>query len=166
LCDRREVLKLHVSIYEGDLLTEQVDAIVCATTADMNHTSGLAKAIAKKAGPTVQQDCWSLGRDLKPFQVMHTSSGLLSPNIHHVIHVFAPVDQKLTTDKKVIVSDAFYNCLLYANNTLKVGSVAFPALCTGNTVHHWHLYSSAYIISIISIYHPFSMLARVRWFLH
>jgi len=47
---------ISIQVRHGDMTTEEVDAIVNAANASLDHASGLAGAIIKKGGDVIQQE--------------------------------------------------------------------------------------------------------------
>src|SRR5690242_21518270 len=93
-----------LQLVQGDITTEEVDAIVNAANEHLQHGGGVAWTISKKGGTTIQQesDAWvrQHGRVLHSAPAW-TSGGLLPAK--YVIHAVGPVwgdgeeDQKLET---------------------------------------------------------------------
>ena len=52
---------INISIHQGDLTAWRVDAIVNAANNDLILGGGLAGAIARRGGPTIQQACYAHG---------------------------------------------------------------------------------------------------------
>ena len=48
--------KLSIEIVQADITTEVVDAIVNAANENLKHGGGVAGAISRKGGPTIQQE--------------------------------------------------------------------------------------------------------------
>lgn len=118
-----------IQIVQGDITTEQVDAIVNAANEQLQHGGGVAWAISKKGGPAIQQESDAWIRQHGP--VSHsapawTSGGLLPAK--YVIHAVGPVWGSGDDDKKL--SDAVTGSLRVADE-LKCESIAIPAISTG-----------------------------------
>jgi len=118
-----------IQIVQGDITTEAVDAIVNAANEHLQHGGGVAWAISKKGGPTIQKesDVWIRQHGL----VSHahpawTSGGLLPAK--YVIHAVGPVWGDGNEDKKL--SEAVTGSLRVADE-LKCSSIALPAISTG-----------------------------------
>jgi O-acetyl-ADP-ribose deacetylase (regulator of RNase III) len=130
------VLKEHIlpagqiiQIMQGDITTEQVDAIVNAANEHLQHGGGVAWAISKKGGPAIQQESDAWIRQHGP--VSHaapawTSGGLLPAK--YVIHAVGPVWGDGDEDEKL--SAAVTGSLRVADE-LKCASIAVPAISTG-----------------------------------
>jgi O-acetyl-ADP-ribose deacetylase len=118
-----------LSIRQGDLTEEKVDAIVNAANAQLQHGGGVAAAIARVGGPVIQKESDDWFRTHGP--VSHdrpafTSGGSLP--CRYVIHAVGPVWGEGQEDDKL--ADAVSGSLTLADS-LDLGSIAFPAISTG-----------------------------------
>ena len=118
-----------IQIVQGDITTEEVDAIVNAANEHLQHGGGVAWAISKKGGRVIQQESDAWIREHGP--VSHsapawTSGGDLPAK--YVIHAVGPVWGDGGEDKKL--SDAVTGSLHVADQ-LKCESIAMPAISTG-----------------------------------
>ncbi len=118
-----------IQLIQGDITTEAVDAIVNAANEHLQHGGGVAWAISKKGGPTIQQesDDWVRQHGL----VSHThpawTSGGQLP-ARYVIHAVGPVWGDGDEDAKLSVTVT--NTLRLAEG-LTCSSLALPAISTG-----------------------------------
>ena len=118
-----------LQIVQGDITTEEVDAIVNAANEQLAHGGGVAWAISKKGGPKIQQESDAWVRKHGPVSHTHpawTSGGLLPSK--YVIHAVGPVWGDGDEDKKL--SDAVTGSLQVADE-LKCKSISMPAISTG-----------------------------------
>ena len=118
-----------IQIVQGDITTEEVDAIVNAANERLQHGGGVAWAISKKGGPDIQRESDEWVRQHGP--VAHsapawTSGGQLPAK--YVIHTVGPVWGDGDEDKKL--SDAVTGSLRVVDE-LKCSSIAMPAISTG-----------------------------------
>jgi O-acetyl-ADP-ribose deacetylase len=125
-----------IQIVQGDITIEEVDAVVNAANEHLQHGGGVAWAIAKKGGSTIQKesDEWIRQRG----RVAHahpawTSGGDLPAK--YVIHAVGPVwgdPQNVGTrgDEDQKLSDAVFGSLRVADE-LSCASIAMPAISTG-----------------------------------
>lgn len=118
-----------IQIVQGDITTEQVDAIVNAANEHLQHGGGVAWAISKKGGAAIQNESDDWIRQHGP--VSHsrpawTSGGLLPAKF--VIHAVGPMWGDGDEDRKL--ADAVTGSLRVADE-LKCSSIAFPAISTG-----------------------------------
>ena len=118
-----------IQIVQGDITTEDVDAIVNAANEHLQHGGGVAWAISKKGGPTIQKESDEWIRQHGPVIHSHpawTSGGLLPAK--YVIHTVGPVWGDGDEDNKL--TDAVTGSLRVAGE-LKLTSIAMPAISTG-----------------------------------
>ena len=118
-----------LQIVQGDITTEQVDAIVNAANEHLQHGGGVAWAISKKGGPDIQQgsDAWIRQHGLVSHSRPAWTSGGLLP-AEYVIHAVGPVWGDGDEDNKL--SEAVTGSLHVADE-LKCTSIAMPAISTG-----------------------------------
>jgi O-acetyl-ADP-ribose deacetylase (regulator of RNase III) len=118
-----------LQIAQGDLTLEEVDAIVNAANEHLQHAGGVAWAISKRGGDTIQRESDEWIRKHGP--VTHsrpawTSGGRLPAK--YVIHAVGPVWGVGDEDAKL--ADAIRGSLRTADE-LGLASIAFPAISTG-----------------------------------
>ena len=114
-----------MELLEGDITELDTDAIVNAANAQLVLGAGVAGAIRKKGGPTIQAECDQIGGTDVGGAVI-TGGGLLKAK--HVIHAVGPRMGEGNEDEKL--RNATLNSLEVADeNNLK--SIAFPAISTG-----------------------------------
>src|ERR1700730_6605213 len=114
-----------VVIIAGDLVEQDVDAIVNAANNDLQLGGGVAGAIRTRGGPSIQRECDAHGR-VKVGEAASTGGGELSAR--HVIH--APSRQlggRTTAESlRTSMDDAFRLAREHA-----VRTIAVPAVGTG-----------------------------------
>jgi O-acetyl-ADP-ribose deacetylase len=118
-----------LQIVQGDLTTEEVDAIVNAANERLQHGGGVAWAISKRGGPAIQKESDQWIREHGPVPHSHpawTLGGRLPAK--YVIHAVGPVWGEGDEDKKLYA--ALKGCLRVADE-LKCTSMALPAISTG-----------------------------------
>jgi O-acetyl-ADP-ribose deacetylase (regulator of RNase III) len=118
-----------LQIVQGDITTEEVDAIVNAANEHLQHSGGVAWAISKRGGPAIQQESDEWIRAKGTVSHMHpawTSGGRLPAK--YVIHAVGPVWGVEEEDAKL--SEAVSGSLQVADE-LGLKSIAFPAISTG-----------------------------------
>ena len=118
-----------IQLVQGDITTEEVDAVVNAANEPLQHGGGVAWAISKKGGSTIQKESDAWIRHHGP--VSHarpawTSGGLLPAK--YVIHAVGPVWGDGDEDNKL--ESAVTGSLRVADE-LKCSSIALPAISTG-----------------------------------
>jgi O-acetyl-ADP-ribose deacetylase (regulator of RNase III) len=114
-----------IVIMDGDLVEQQVDAIVNAANNDLVLGAGVAGAIRKRGGPTIQRECDAHG-PIKVGQAAVTGAGEL--RARHVIHAASMALGGRTTSQslKSSMDDSFRLAREHA-----VRSIAIPAVGTG-----------------------------------
>lgn len=114
-----------IELIHGDITDLATDAIVNAANAQLVLGGGVAGAIRKKGGPSIQEECKRIGGTFVGGAVI-TGAGRLKA--HYVIHAVGPRQGEGNEDEKLL--NATRNSLKVAlDNDLK--SIAFPALSTG-----------------------------------
>ena len=118
-----------IQIVQGDITTEEVDAIVNAANEHLQHGGGVAWAISKRGGPAIQQESDEWVRTKGTVDHAHpawTSGGQLPAK--YVIHAVGPVWGVGDEDAKL--TEAVTGSLRVADE-LGLKSIAFPAISTG-----------------------------------
>ena len=116
-------------IVEGDITTEQVDAIVNAANSRLAHGGGVAWAISRAGGDTIQRESNAWVREhgeVSHADPAYTSGGNMP--CKYVIHAVGPVWGDGDEDRKL--ADAVTGSLRIASD-LGLGSVTLPAISTG-----------------------------------
>jgi O-acetyl-ADP-ribose deacetylase len=113
----------------GDITELHVDAIVNAANEHLSHGGGVAAAISKKGGSSIQQEShlWVRTHGLvKTGSAAVTSGGRLKAK--YIIHAVGPVYGSGDEENKL--SSAVRSALQIAES-MRLGSIAFPAISTG-----------------------------------
>ena len=118
-----------LQVVQGDITTEEVDAIVNAANAHLQHGAGVAGAISRKGGPVIQKDSAAWVSEHGP--VTHnepawTSAGTLPAKF--VIHAVGPIWGEGDEEKKL---RAAISGSLKRADELKCTSISLPAISTG-----------------------------------
>jgi O-acetyl-ADP-ribose deacetylase (regulator of RNase III) len=114
-----------LELIEGDITEMTTDAVVNAANAQLVLGGGVAGAIRKKGGPTIQQECNKIGGTFVGGAVITTGGNLKAK---YVIHAVGPRMGEGNEDEKL--KNATLNSLKLADeNHLK--SISFPAISTG-----------------------------------
>jgi O-acetyl-ADP-ribose deacetylase (regulator of RNase III) len=119
----------HLRLFHGDLTQENVDAIVNAANAQLIHGGGLAAAIVRTGGNTIQEESNSWVREHGPVshaQPAITGGGSLP--CRHVIHAVGPRWGEGDEDAKL--QTAVQGALSLANRE-QFQTIALPAISTG-----------------------------------
>ena len=114
-----------LELVEGDITEMETDAIVNAANAQLILGSGVAGAIKRKGGPTIQEECNKIGGTFVGGAVI-TSGGNLKAK--YVIHAVGPRMGEGNEDEKL--KNATLNSLKVADEN-KLKSMSFPAISTG-----------------------------------
>ncbi len=118
-----------IQIVQGDITIEEVDAIVNAANEHLQHGGGVAWAISKKGGETIQKESDDWVRQHGPVPHSHpawTSGGLLPAKF--VIHAVGPVWGGGDEDNKL---ESAVTGSLRVADVLRCSSIALPAISTG-----------------------------------
>lgn len=114
-----------IELVKGDITNMDTDAIVNAANAQLQLGGGVAGAIRRKGGPTIQSECNKIGGTPAGTAVITTGGNLKA---EHVIHAVGPMMGEGNEDEKL--KNATRNSLKVAGeNNLK--SITFPAISTG-----------------------------------
>lgn len=114
-----------IKLVKGDITELDVDAIVNAANAYLKMGGGVAGAILRKGGQSIQAECDKIGF-IGVGNAAITSAGKLKAT--YVIHAVGPRKGEGNEDEKL--RNATINALKIATEK-KLGSVAFPAISTG-----------------------------------
>lgn len=114
-----------VTLRQGDLTEAKVDAIVNAANNDLLLGAGVAGAIRKKGGPTIQKECDGIG-PIPIGEAAITGAGKLAAR--YVIHAASMRLGGRTSEDSL--RDSTHNSLLRAKEK-GLESIAFPAIGTG-----------------------------------
>ena len=114
-----------ISLVQGDITELDIDVIVNAANDQLILGGGVAGAIRKKGGPTIQEECNKIGNTFVGGAVITTGGNLKAK---HVIHAVGPRMGEGDEDQKL--KHATLNSLkLMDDHNLK--TIAFPAISTG-----------------------------------
>ncbi|MFI6261080.1 O-acetyl-ADP-ribose deacetylase [Micromonospora sp. NPDC051006] len=127
---------MEISLVEGDITTQRVDAIVNAANSSLLGGGGVDGAIHRRGGPAILADCRALrasryGRGLPTGQAVATTAGDLPAR--WVIHTVGPV-WSATEDRAELLRDCYANSLRVADE-LAAATVAFPLVSAG--IYGW-----------------------------
>jgi O-acetyl-ADP-ribose deacetylase (regulator of RNase III) len=115
-----------LEVMEGDITELEVDAVVNAANEELKLGGGVAGAIKKKGGPSIQEECNRIGGTRVGTAVI-TGAGNLKAR--YVLHAVGPRVGEGDEDRKL--SSAVRSALALADrHGLK--SIALPAISTGS----------------------------------
>ncbi len=119
-----------VRVVQGDLTEEPVDAIVNAANEHLAHGGGVAGAISRKGGPTIQRESTAWVREHGP---VHTGSAAItgagSLPCRWVIHAVGPVWRGAGDEERALAS-AVRSALDVAEEC-GLASVSMPGISSG-----------------------------------
>jgi O-acetyl-ADP-ribose deacetylase (regulator of RNase III) len=115
-----------IQVQQGDLTEMDVDAIVNAANNDLLLGAGVAGAIARKGGESIQRECDDIGSIPVGYAAI-TGAGKLKAR--HVIHAASMSLGGMRTTAKTLRTSTAHSLRLAAERGLK--SIAFPAVGTG-----------------------------------
>ncbi|MFI6271307.1 O-acetyl-ADP-ribose deacetylase [Micromonospora zamorensis] len=127
---------MEITLVEGDITTQQVDAIVNAANSSLLGGGGVDGAIHRRGGPAILAECRALrasryGRGLPTGQAVATTAGELPAR--WVIHTVGPV-WSASEDRSGLLRDCYANSLGVADE-LGAATVAFPLISAG--IYGW-----------------------------
>ncbi|MEU5548424.1 MULTISPECIES: O-acetyl-ADP-ribose deacetylase [unclassified Micromonospora] len=127
---------MDVTLVEGDITAERVDAIVNAANSSLLGGGGVDGAIHRRGGPAILAECRALrasryGRGLPTGQAVATTAGDLPAR--WVVHTVGPVWTD-TEDRSPLLRACYANSLAVADD-LGATTVAFPLISAG--IYGW-----------------------------
>ena len=123
---------MEITVVEGDITQQDVDAVVNAANRAMRGGSGVDGAIHRMGGPAVLEDCRKrFPHGLETGQAGWTTAGNMSAR--WVIHVVGPNFTAGERDRTLLTS-CYANALKVADE-LGARSIAFPLVSAG--VYGW-----------------------------
>ncbi|MFD7132173.1 O-acetyl-ADP-ribose deacetylase [Streptomyces sp. NPDC059894] len=133
-----------ITLVQGDITDQSVDAIVNAANSSLLGGSGVDGAIHRRGGPAILEECRRLrasshGKGLPTGQAVATTAGALAAR--WVIHTVGPVYATIGADPSLLAS--CHRESLRVADELGARTVAFPAISTG--VYGWPMEDAARI---------------------
>ncbi|MEU3453968.1 O-acetyl-ADP-ribose deacetylase [Micromonospora sp. NPDC006766] len=127
---------MELTLVEGDITAQRVDAIVNAANSSLLGGGGVDGAIHRKGGPAILEECRALRASRYPDglptgQAVATTGGNLPAR--WVVHTVGPVFSA-REDRSVLLRDCYAKSLQVAD-VLAATSVAFPLISAG--VYGW-----------------------------
>ncbi len=133
-----------ITLVQGDITRQSVDAIVNAANSSLLGGGGVDGAIHRRGGPAILAECRELrasryGKGLPTGQAVATTAGNL--DARWVIHTVGPVFSD-SEDRSHLLASCYRESLGVADE-LGARTVAFPAISTG--VYRWPMADAARI---------------------
>ena len=127
-----EFLNGRVVILNGDITTQEVDAIVNAANWTLLGGGGVDGAIHDAGGPSILAACKEIRRTQYP-QGLPTGEAVITTGgnlpAKFVIHTVGPIYAK-DTDPAKSLTRCYQNCLLLATEN-NLSTITFPSISTG-----------------------------------
>ncbi|MCG2675731.1 macro domain-containing protein [bacterium] len=117
--------KTTIELYQGDIAELDTEAIVNAANSSLIMGGGVAGAIRRKGGPSIQKECNRIG-GTSVGEAVVTGAGNLKAK--YIIHTVGPRYEEGNEDEKL--KNATLNALKRAQEK-KIRSIALPAISTG-----------------------------------
>ena len=115
-----------IELVQGDIVDQDVDAIVNAANTSLLGGGGVDGAIHRAAGPELLAECRTLGGCATGSAKITGGYGLRA---RHVIHAVGPVYGGRPRDAELLA--ATYRACLRLCDEHRIASVAFPSISTG-----------------------------------
>lgn len=109
-----------LQVLNGDITTEQTDAIVNSSNKEFTLKAGVSKAILDKAGPNVEAECQQLGAKTDSGLMMTQAGNLQCKKIIHI-----------SAQSNAVMIQKHVRKALEMCAKEKLTSIAFPAIGTG-----------------------------------
>jgi len=123
---RFQVRNSVLELLEGNIVDQDVDAIVNAANSALSGGGGVDGAIHRAAGPELLAECRTLGRC--PTGEARITKGYRL-KARHVIHAVGPVYRGQPQDAELLAST--YRSSLQLASLHGIKTIAFPAISTG-----------------------------------
>ena len=120
--------KKRITLFQGDITTLAVDAIVNAATNSLLGGGGVDGAIHRAAGPGLLAECRGIGGC--PTGEARVTGGYDLP-AKHVIHTVGPVWHGGGHDEDTLLASCYRNSLGCRRGARPTHTVAFPSISTG-----------------------------------
>ncbi|XP_028398997.1 uncharacterized protein LOC114522502 [Dendronephthya gigantea] len=127
-----------VSVYQGDITKETVDAIVNPTNETLNQEcGGVPEAIVREGGPSIQDECNDImkkrrNKILNIGDVVVTTAGNLPCKF--IVHVIVPRWHQYTTGQKETAKKGLFKAVMSSLTLARqkgVTSITMPSLTSG-----------------------------------
>jgi O-acetyl-ADP-ribose deacetylase (regulator of RNase III) len=158
-------MKDKIKIFKGDIVEQDVDAIVNAANSGLLGGGGVDGAIHKAGGYVIDEECKAIREkqgECPTGNAVITSGGNLKAK--YVIHAVGPVWEGGKNNEDNLLASAYIESLKIADNC-KLKAIAFPSISTG--VYGFPVERAARIaLRAVSDYLDKSDIKEVRFILH
>lgn len=117
-----------LQLYEGDIVTLEVDAIVNAANSALSGGGGVDGAIHRAGGPEIMKECRQIKGGCPTGSAVTTTAGNLPAK--RVIHAVGPVWRGGRKNEAKLLGSAYSAALQRAEDEALM-SIAFPSISTG-----------------------------------
>jgi len=120
-----------IQVRHGDITTEDTDAIVNAANGHLAHGGGVAGAVCRAGGPTIQKesDKWiSTHGGVETGDVAITTAGRMIAR--HLIHAVGPIWRDGNHNEEMLLEKCVWNSI-YKAHTFNLKSISIPAISSG-----------------------------------
>jgi O-acetyl-ADP-ribose deacetylase len=154
---------MEITLVQGDITEQRVDAIVNAANSSLMGGGGVDGAIHRRGGPEILEECRALRasryeKGLPTGQAVATTAGRLPAR--WVIHTVGPVHAK-SEDRSHLLASCYAESLKVADS-LGAETVAFPAVSAG--IYGWPMGDAARI-ALSTVREASTEVAEVRFVL-
>lgn len=124
-----------LTLWQGDITTLEVDAIVNAANGSLLGGGGVDGAIHRKAGPELREECKKIREEKLQGEYLPTGDAVITKGYNlpakHVIHTVGPIwnEAERETQMKQLMN-CYSNSLTLAKEK-GLTSIAFPSISTG-----------------------------------
>lgn len=128
---QRQIHSVTITLKQGDITREEVDAIVNAANSSLLGGGGVDGAIHRAGGPQILEEC----KQIRAMQggcpageAVITGGGKLKAL--HVIHTVGPIWRGGKNEEARVLANAYTNSLQLAKD-YDLSTVSFPSISTG-----------------------------------
>ena len=122
----RTINGVTLALVRGNIVEVHADAIVNAANSGLRGGGGVDGAIHRAGGPSIMQECRTIG-GCPTGEAVVTTAGRLPAK--YVFHTVGPIYSGSLDDEHLLTS-AYQSCLNLAEQR-QIKSIAFPSLSTG-----------------------------------
>lgn len=127
------IANTHLKLLQGDIATQDTDAIVNAANSTLLGGGGVDGAIHRAGGPAILEECKRIRATEYPGglptgEAVATTAGAL--HARRVVHTVGPIWRGGERGEADLLSSAYRNSLRCASAE-KMRSIAFPSISTG-----------------------------------